>query len=272
MCCSQIFHYWCYWFTYRWMVLNVSYCIVWMFYLTVFFCKLSFKKGKCILWLTECSGNVSFQKWTRDLCSGNVSCLNNVSVFRVQLNSFEQLCINYTNEKLQQLFNHTMFILEQDEYTREGIDWTFIDFGLDLQPTIDLIEKVVERSMMDLLTLSIIHIPWAPDRSGAMCTAYARYANNSIFSNPSLRKIRVKLGLKLSWFFSVQQARAWSAAWAWGFLDFSGWGSERVNVLLRTLKLIWFQFNHSFIFIVTVMLVTNCGCELWQFSKNIYNL
>ena len=78
-------------------------------------------------------------------------------------NSFEQLCINYTNEKLQQFFNNHMFKLEQEEYEREKITWTYIDFGLDSVQTIELIDKK-DSSIIALLDEETI-FPRATDES-----------------------------------------------------------------------------------------------------------
>ncbi|XP_066902208.1 LOW QUALITY PROTEIN: unconventional myosin-Va [Halyomorpha halys] len=64
------------------------------------------------------------------------------------LNSFEQFCINYANEKLQQQFNMHVFKLEQEDYLKENIEWKFIDF-YDNQPCIDLIES--KLGILDLL-------------------------------------------------------------------------------------------------------------------------
>ncbi|XP_048023819.1 unconventional myosin-Va isoform X12 [Megalobrama amblycephala] len=65
-----------------------------------------------------------------------------------EINSFEQFCINYANEKLQQQFNMHVFKLEQEEYMKEQIPWTLIDF-YDNQPCINLIEA--KMGVLDLL-------------------------------------------------------------------------------------------------------------------------
>uniref|UniRef100_A0A3P8X126 Myosin heavy chain 7 n=1 Tax=Cynoglossus semilaevis TaxID=244447 RepID=A0A3P8X126_CYNSE len=101
-------------------------------------------------------------------------------------NTFEQLCINFTNEKLQQFFNHHMFVLEQEEYKKEGIEWTFIDFGMDLQACIDLIEKPM--GIMSILEEECM-FPKASDT-----TFKAKLYDNHLGKSANFQKPRIVKG------------------------------------------------------------------------------
>ncbi|XP_063792446.1 myosin-4-like [Pseudophryne corroboree] len=99
-------------------------------------CKSVFEK--LFLWMVT---RINQQLDTRQARQFYIGVLDIAGFEIFDYNSLEQLCINFTNEKLQQFFNHHMFVLEQEEYKKEGIDWEFIDFGMDLAACIELIEK-----------------------------------------------------------------------------------------------------------------------------------
>ncbi|XP_071386590.1 myosin heavy chain 7-like [Centroberyx affinis] len=115
-----------------------------------------------------------------------------------EFNTFEQLCINFTNEKLQQFFNHHMFVLEQEEYKKEGIEWTFIDFGMDLQACIDLIEKPM--GIMSILEEECM-FPKASDT-----TFKAKLYDNHLGKSNNFQKPRIVKGKPEAHFALVHYA------------------------------------------------------------------
>uniref|UniRef100_A0A0D3GA85 Myosin motor domain-containing protein n=1 Tax=Oryza barthii TaxID=65489 RepID=A0A0D3GA85_9ORYZ len=99
-------------------------------------------------------------------------------------NSFEQLCINFTNEKLQQHFNQNVFKMEQEEYNREQIDWSYIEF-VDNQDVLDLIEKK-PGGIVALLDEACM-FPKCTHESFSQ-KLYEKFKNHKRFSKPKLSR------------------------------------------------------------------------------------
>jgi len=99
-------------------------------------------------WLVE-KVNAYLKVQTSAQIEASVSVLDIFGFECFKVNSLEQLCINYTNEKLQQHFNNYVFKLEEAEYTREGIEWSLIDFP----DNTDILDMIEGKSPMGILAL-----------------------------------------------------------------------------------------------------------------------
>ncbi|XP_057781954.1 myosin-6-like [Salvia miltiorrhiza] len=99
-------------------------------------------------------------------------------------NSFEQFCINLTNEKLQQHFNQHVFKMEQEEYTREEINWSYIEF-IDNQDILDMIEK--KRGGIIALLDQACMLPRSTHETFAE-SLYREFKNHKRFSKPKLAR------------------------------------------------------------------------------------
>merc|ERR1712168_1650695 len=115
-------------------------------------------KGQTVDQATNATGGIAraifdrIFKWLIEKCNdtlidatlkkANFCAVLDIAGFEIfEYNGFEQISINFVNEKLQQFFNHHMFVVEQETYVGEGIDWAMVDFGMDLAACIIMFEK-----------------------------------------------------------------------------------------------------------------------------------
>uniref|UniRef100_A0A1I7VUL1 Myosin head n=1 Tax=Loa loa TaxID=7209 RepID=A0A1I7VUL1_LOALO len=147
--------------------------------------------ARMFAWLIKrCNKTLDAQDRSRDYFIGVLD----IAGFEIfDFNSFEQLWINFVNEKLQQFFNHHMFVLEQQEYQREGIHWEFIDFGLDLQACIELIEKPL--GIISMLDEECI-VPKASDFTLAQKLNDQHFGKHPNFQKPKPPKAKQACKLK----------------------------------------------------------------------------
>ncbi|KAM3597250.1 uncharacterized protein V6R79_001885 [Siganus canaliculatus] len=129
-------------------------------------------------WLTE---RINAQVYPRQHTL-SISILDIYGFEDLAFNSFEQLCINYTNEYLQFFFNRIVFREEQEEYSREQIPWQDIPFS-DNQPCIDLIAAKPHGILRILDDQSCF--PQATDHTFLQKCHY-HHGNNPLYMKPKM--------------------------------------------------------------------------------------
>lgn len=133
-------------------------------------------------WLVECI-NVSIGQ--DENATSIIGVLDIYGFEQFAQNDFEQFCINLANEKLQQHFNQHVFKMEQAEYEKEGIEWSYIEF-VDNQDVLDLLEG--KMGILDLLDESC-RFPKATHEDFAQkLYSTSTVADSSRFSKPRLAK------------------------------------------------------------------------------------
>ncbi|KAL8229847.1 hypothetical protein R6Q57_014747 [Mikania cordata] len=142
------------------------------------------------------------------------------------VNSFEQFCINYANERLQQHFNRHLLKLEQEEYIQDGIDWAKVEFK-DNQDCLNLFEK----KPLGLLTL---------------------LDEESTFPNGTDLTFATKLGqnLKSSSCFKGERGKAFTVRHYAGEIKYDTSG--------------FLEKNRDLLHLDSIQLLSSCTCELPQ--------